>query len=198
VNEAGCQDAWVYCPGRSTCFNDGSFNGGVVAEGNWGWSIVFDPNEDDLVADCDILIGAIDCDLNTGTKVGSFQMRSNFGHFCMADYGFTANSFAFYAGTCEGNDSGIFATSGSCVSNDVVANAATPGSFPLFLLNEKDEINFTMDSTDAINTAFSQWPASHQVFPLTTKSYVSAYVCVVPDPNNMFTGKGGTGVLWNP
>jgi hypothetical protein len=193
-----CEDAWVYCPGRSTCFNDSGFNGGVVAEGKWGWSIVFDPVEDTLVADCEILIGATDCDLNTGTKVGSFQMRSNFGHYCMADYGFAATSFAFYAGHCEGNDSGSFATGGSCVSNEVASNAATPETFPLNIFNENNEINFTMDSTDAINIATSKWPASHQLFPLTKKSYVSAYACVKPDPDNKFTGQGGTGILWNP
>jgi hypothetical protein len=192
-----CEDAWVYCPGRSTCFNDSGFNGGVPAEGKWGWSIVFDPAEDELVADCDIMIGAADCDLNTGTKVGTFQMRSNFGHYCMADYGYAATSFAFYAGTCEGNDSGVFATSGQCSSSDVATYSALPANFPLNMMNENNEINFTMDSTDPINTATSGWPATHQLFPMTTKSYVSAYACVVPDPDNKYTGEGGSGLLWN-
>ena len=200
VGEEGggsCEDAWVYCPGRSTCFNDSGFNGGVISEGKWGWSIVFDPNEDDLVADCDIMIGAVDCDLNTATKVGTFQMRSNFGHYCLADYGYAATSFAFYAGTCPGNDDGSFAATGQCSPTDVATNAATPDTFPLNLFNENNEINFTMDSTDPINTS-SNWPVTHPVFPMTALSYVSAYACVVPDPDNVFSGEGGSGVLWNP
>jgi hypothetical protein len=201
VEESGsgtCEDAWVYCPGRSTCFNDSGFNGGVIAEGKWGWSIVFDPNEDDLVADCDIMIGAVDCDLNTATKVGSFQMRSNFGHYCMADYGYAATSFAFYSGSCAGNDGGASATTGQCSPTDVATSAATPESFPLYLMNENNEINFTMDATDPINTGSSNWPATHQLFPITALTHVSAYACVVPDPDNVFTGEGGSGILWNP
>jgi hypothetical protein len=198
LGQAGCEEAWVYCPGRSTCFNDSGFNGGVIATNKWGWSIVFDPNEDDLVADCDILIGATDCDLNTATKVGTFQMRSNFGHFCMADYGYAATSYSFYSGTCEGNDSGVSLFNGQCSPNDIAANAALPATYPLSLFNKDSEVNFTMDSSDPINTASTNWPASHQLFPITAKSYVSAFACVVPDPENVFTGLGGSGVLWNP
>jgi hypothetical protein len=197
AGDGDCKDAWVYCPGRSTCFNDIGFNGGVPAEGKWGWSIVFDPSVDELVADCDILIGAPDCDLNTATKVGSFQMQNNFGHYCMANFGHAVQSFALYAGTCDGNDSGAYATSGQCSATDVATYAGSPTHFPLYRMNENNEINFTMDSTDPINTASSGWPATHQLFPISTKTYVSAYACVVPDPDNTFTGKEGSGVWWN-
>jgi hypothetical protein len=197
AGDSTCQEAWVYCPGRSTCFNDVGFNSGVPAEGKWGWSIEFDPSVDELVAECDVLIGANDCDLNTATKVGTFQMRSNFGHFCLADYGYAAKSFAFYAGTCAGNDSGAFDSTGQCSASEISMYAANPTSYPLYLMNDNDEVNFTMDSTDPINKVSSGWPTTHQIFPITTKTFVSAYACVVRDPDNMFTGAGGSGVLWN-
>jgi hypothetical protein len=181
-----CQPAWVYCPGRSKCLNDPTFNDGTMpalgvngsVRGVWGWSIAYDPNVDGTVEDCEVWAGAIDCDFNAATKVGVFTIRNDFGHFCLDKYGYAADTFGYYGGQCKGNDAGDSLKTGQCSSSKVASYAASPENFPFYTSGGQMEINFTVENSDAVNSP--PWPATTTIFPLKTKSYISAYTCVLP------------------
>jgi hypothetical protein len=186
ANETGndnletCEPAWVYCPGRSTCLNDPNFNDGHPSTG-LGWSIEYDPIVDTYVDNCLILTGIQSCDITTAQQVGTFTLRHDFGHFSFDRYGYTSNDFSLYAGTCRGNDAGNSLLSGTCDTGKVASNAALPHTFPIHKTNGHTTINFTVESSDTINAIY--WPTSHKLFPMTTKSYISAYTCVTKNPD---------------
>lgn len=186
VAALSCQDAWVYCPGRSTCLNDPKFNDGVLSaigptgdHDIWGWSISYDPEEDLHIEDCSILIGGTDCDVNTAVQVGTFSIKRDFGHFCFDEHGYAASFMAFYGGECKGNDGGFAARSnGQCDATAISQNAAKPQSYPIFRFDEELTINYTVDLWNSVNTPL--WPEDHSVFPLEKNYSFSAYACVVP------------------
>jgi hypothetical protein len=169
-------------PGRSTCLNDPDFNDGHPT-GSWGWSIEYDPNVDGYVDDCVILTGVQSCNITTAQQVGTFTLRHDFGHFCLEQYGYSSTDFSLYAGTCPGNDAGhsLLSSSGTCDVDQIASNAALPQTFPIHKTNGHVTINFTVERTDTINAIY--WPSSHVLFPMTEKSYVSAYTCVVKNPS---------------
>jgi hypothetical protein len=179
----GCQPAWVYCPGRSKCLNDPSFNDGEMAamnadggtDGVWGWSIEYDPAEG-LVNDCQIIMGATGCDVDSGERVGNFQMREDFAAFCLRDFGYVASTFSYYHGVCPGNDAGEFLETGECNPNEVSNYAYSPEEFPIYSSDGVDKISFTAESTDPMNTP--TWPANADIFPMDGKRYLSGYTCV--------------------
>jgi hypothetical protein len=181
---ASCIPAWVYCPGRSKCLNDPSFNDGNLpsmsadggANGVWGWSIEYDPSEG-LVDDCQIIIGATDCDLNTGTQVGVFQMREDIASFCLTHFGYASSTFAYYHGVCPGNDAGEFLETGECNPSEVSNYAFSPEDFPIYTNDGQLRVSYTVESTDSINSP--SWPSSYQLFPMEGKQYLSGYTCVV-------------------
>jgi hypothetical protein len=181
--EDGCEPAWVYCPGRSKCLNDASFNNGVAAmnenggqDGVWGWSIEYTPS-DGLVNDCQIIVGATGCDISTGKQVGNFQMREDFASICLANFGYMSSTFAYYHGECPGNDAGEFLETGVCNPSEVSNYAFSPEEFPIYSSDGGMKVSFTAESTDPMNSP--TWPASHTLFPMDGKRYISGYTCVV-------------------
>jgi hypothetical protein len=151
-----------------------SADGGV--DGVWGWSIEYDPSEG-LVDDCQIIIGATDCDLNTGTQVGVFQMREDIASFCLTHFGYASSTFAYYHGVCPGNDAGEFLETGECNPSEVSNYAFSPEDFPIYTNDGQLRVSYTVESTDSINSP--SWPSSYQLFPMEGKQYLSGYTCVV-------------------
>lgn len=194
--QGGCEPAWVYCPGRSKCLNDPSFNDGNLAavgqdgtvDNVWGWSIEYDATaSDELVDDCQIIIGATDCDLNTGTVVGTFNFRESYAQFCLARFGYVSSYFSVYSGTCAGNDAGDSLASGTCSPQEIALYAASPDTFPIYSNDGVLTNSFTAESSDAMNTK-AGWPADYKMFPMTGKTYMSAYTCVVPKGDTTVEG----------
>jgi hypothetical protein len=167
-----CSEAFVFCPGRSKCFNDPTFNGGMVASdmgSNWGWSIFYDASTDGIIENCQIYAGAIDCDFNNAEFMGTFTIAPTFTHYKFNDE-YSSSKFYLYAGTCEGNDNG-----GSCVPSDVAVYAREVQSYPLISETGPPVRDFTFDEGDCPSPSYGDI----DVFPITGAKYMTASTCVM-------------------
>jgi hypothetical protein len=131
---AGCENAYVYCPGYSTCFLDANFNSGRAVVSNnpsespWGWNIEYTCGG---TLYCEIWTGAQGCDKQKGKKVGTFVFNEHFAKYTLSD-GYQSNEFDLYAGQCVGNDGGASVTNGRwCLPKNVAENARTSETYPL-------------------------------------------------------------------
>jgi len=182
-SEAGgtCQDAYVYCPGRSTCFTDPIFNCFSETEGEdpWGWNIVYS-SDDGVVEDCEIWIGAHDCSfdgdeaeqIGTATIVrNSFTLTLDSQEYGSGDYTFEYN---FYVGECIGSDGGNHIENDICLADDVSEWARRPETYPLTSGNlSVNTYTFTEQ-----NEPRTEWGAHYPTFPIGSRDrkYLSAQV----------------------
>jgi hypothetical protein len=134
VPAPGCETAYIYCPGYSTCFLDDKFNSGrdtishTPGESAWGWNIEYTCGG---TLHCEIWTGAEDCNKQNGRKVGTFVFNEDFATYKLYS-GYQSNEFNFYAGQCVGNDDGASVTNGRwCLPGNVAASARNPETYPL-------------------------------------------------------------------
>jgi hypothetical protein len=179
----GCEKAFVYCPGKSTCFEDPIFNCYTEQQGvdPWGWNIHYH-SSDGAVDDCEVWVSADACDFSQGQKIGfavitpaSFTIQLDSDVYGTAEYSF---QFRFYAGECIGSDGGAHIESGVCLADDVAKYAHDGASYPL-ITGTLDVTTFTFDS---IMQAEPAWGRTYQSFPLgsTDREYLSGNVMICP------------------
>jgi hypothetical protein len=182
--QAGCEMAYVYCPGRSTCLSDPSFNNGTTAVADdslpsCGWSIAYNPQTDGYVKDCAVYTGIQnDCDISKGTKVGEAYINENFAHICLDDTRYQANIFYMYAGQCIGNDNGNQVSQGSCDPAKVSQYARSEDTYPLVNVGGPMTASYTFTGNNTINA--DVWGSNYRVFPITGTMYMTATTCVAP------------------
>jgi len=186
-----CQDAWVYCPGRSKCFTDANFNGGTPAtspsdDDAWGWSIEYNEG-DGMVEDCEIWIGAEGCDFSQGTKVGTAILSRELFYFCLDIGEWVSTTFALYSGRCEANDGALHVLEtdtyvlGSCEPAEIASNAMTWETFPVIQDGEDTPISiFNFAFGAEVNGAWAN--SDYAPFPIGTSNttYVSGYTYACP------------------
>ena len=176
-----CETAFVYCPGRSTCFLDPLFNCYTQTEGvnPWGWNILYKAG-DGVINDCQVWIGANNCTFENGEQIGTASissssftvtLNSSFGNGYKYDYN-------FYAGECIGSDGGNYLTTGVCLADDVALYAHNADSYPL-TSGVTSSSSYTFSST---MKARQEWGSSYQTFPIgsATREYLSAEISICP------------------
>lgn len=163
---SSCEKAFVYCPGRSTCFLDPLFNCYTeeVGVNPWGWNIEYNASVG-TVDTCEIWVGANNCNRTVGQKVGtatitpsSFTLSLN-SSFASGAYQMTYN---FYAGECIGSDGGNSLSSGICLADYVARWSSVPASFPL-TSGALTTNTYTFDSS---NTPTVPWGITYETFPI--------------------------------
>jgi hypothetical protein len=181
-----CERAFVYCPGKSKCFTDPIFNvGNIPVPGPneasaWGWSISNDfiTSNGSPVTDCEVWIGANDCDFSSATKVGRFEYGADYAHFCLDEYGYQGHYYNVYMGKCEGNDGGKSSWDGQCDTADIKENARKPFSYPL--IHKEDgpaSPRFTFDLRNYSDyITHERW--KDYVPPKDGVGYISGHACV--------------------
>lgn len=178
INE--CTEAYVYCPGRSTCFQDPNFNQGVLATDDaWGFNIFYDAAADLVVDDCGIWMGVVGCDLSTGKKVGTAVFSKDVFSFHLSKRR-ESNSFHLYAGSCVASDGGEHLSTGLCDKLQIATKATQVDTFPL--VNEGGDYTeiFTFDSSfDSPNELL--WPG-YELFPIggNTRNFIVGHLRVCP------------------
>ena len=182
---AGCGDAYVYCPGRSTCFLDPTFNDNTPPPGvnAWGWNIRYNSTEDAIVEDCEIWMGVTGCDFSTGVQVGTAVITREIFHYCLNRNHYEANAFHLYAGKCEASDGGAHLVEGGiCIEAGIAEYARFTEEYTLVNEGSAMQHTFTFDQSDAVNP---HW-AGYEAFPLGVdgSEYLvgHAHVCVAGNP----------------
>jgi hypothetical protein len=185
-DDDGCQEAFVYCPGRSTCFTDPAFNDGttVFAESAaraWGWSIEYN-SEDGVVDDCEIWVGATDCDFSNGKKVGTAMITEKLFYFCLDLNEWKSDKFYLYSGTCVASDGGnsLSSDTGSCRPEDIAAHARSFEEYPMVSEGGPNVSIFSFLSNQDQASGF--WGQDYPAFPLgtPTTNFLSAYTYTCP------------------
>lgn len=182
-----CEEAFVYCPGRSISLADTEFNEGVTVESNngqsCGWSIEYS-STDGVVDDCVILTGLDDtCNPDSGVVVGRFFIGRSFLHYCLPNTVYVSNSFHAYVGSCEGNDNGEQLNDkgecnpASCDPTAIAKYATSYSTYPLISEGGPYTRSFTF------NTTFGQQDDSpwgeYEIFPMSEgKKYISGHACL--------------------
>lgn len=196
--DEACVDAFVYCPGRSVCLADPSFNNGSPSS-SLGWSIEYNPSTDGVITDCLIYMGAVDnCDLADATEVGTFTITNDFVHYCMDDMGYGSDTYSYYAGCCVGNDN-----NSGCNSESISQFAASFNTYPISVVIEEPVTSFGIDKSRPINVNGSKWEATYGIFPFdglcSGSIYMSARTCVKPFQAQQQDGKStGDNSWWIP
>jgi hypothetical protein len=189
ATDDGCQEAFVYCPGRSTCFTDPAFNDGTTvfaesANGASGWSIEYN-SEDGVVDDCEIWIGgANDCDFSQGTKIGTAMITENLFYFCLDLGDWKSDSFYLYAGACVASDGGnsLASDTGFCSPEDVAEYARAFEQYPVVSEGGPNVSIFSFLATSSQDQASAFWGQDYPAFPLGTPetNFLSAYTHACP------------------
>jgi hypothetical protein len=189
VPQPGCETAFVYCPGWSTCFlNDGFNSGHDIVSNNpdesWGWNIEYTCGG---ALHCEIWTGAKDCNFQKGKKVGTFDLNEHGTTYKLYN-GYQSNEFNFYAGQCESNDGGAFVTNGRwCLPKNSAENARSPETYPLGTNGAFDPVSqFTFSSSNE-GRYINEHPwgeNNYDVFPIgrSGRHWLTAHleVCTVP------------------
>ncbi|GKY96295.1 hypothetical protein MPSEU_000589200 [Mayamaea pseudoterrestris] len=176
TSNAACEDAYVYCPGRSTCFSDPSFNCYTQTKGRgvWGWNIEYTA-EDGLVDDCVVIVGASGCDEDSGTVIGNATISPDQFSIILNSDAATGSSieYTFYAGECRGSDGGQVLDLGICLADTVATLANDPHMFPL----TSGVVSLTSYVFDESVSPRNAWQ-SYSTFPLGSDSreYLTAHV----------------------
>ena len=187
---AGCGDAYVYCPGRSTCFLDPTFNDNTPPPGvnAWGWNIRYNSTEDAIVEDCEIWMGVTGCDFSTGVQVGTAVITRDIFHYCLDLNDYEANAFHLYAGKCEASDGGAHLVDGEiCIASGIAQYARFTEEYTLVNEGSAMQHTFTFDQSDAVNP---HW-AGYEAFPLGVdgSEYLVGHARICPassaDPMNI-------------
>jgi hypothetical protein len=175
---SGCETAYVYCPGRSTCLPTAA----------WGWNI--DLNGVDLsggkTLTCDVYAGAAKCNLSAGILVGAFVIGHDFTRWEFSA-GNGGSEFHLYGGKCQFNDGGDhLVNGGTCTTG----KERTPGSYSLITGQFNPLVsNFQFDTTNDFGAGSYQKPHSnwataiYKLFPLVndaSRRYLSAHAGVCP------------------
>lgn len=164
VNDGSCEDAFIYCPGRSTCFSDPNFNGGATIASGGGWSIAYDPSEG-TISDCLIYSGVDStCNLANAKLIGTSTITNNFIHYCFDVEGYVSDTFDLYVGCCDGNTGGD--PNGQCDQAAVQQNALNFDTFPVTTVLPLSTISFHVDRIEPINTANSNYESGYTMLPL--------------------------------
>lgn len=181
-----CEDAFVYCPELSTCFDAPIFNceAHYDSEGNdpWGWGINY-CSEDGNLDSCEVWIGATGCDLSVGKKIGTAEISpSTFSIFIDSSI-YPSNKYSFeynfYAGECIGSDGGAIVQSGKCDADAVGEHASHPDSYPFTSGSSPvNEYTFT-----ASNRPRDSWGSGYNAFPIGAqdRKYLSGHVKICGD-----------------
>ena len=173
-DEAACTTAFVYCPGRSVCIQDPSFNSGIPVN-EWtedspaAWSIKYNATKDNVVDNCEIWLGA-DCDRTTGTQIGTALIAPNLFHYCLDLNDYEANKYQLYAGTCVANVGG-YDLGDNCDPNTIANYALAVDNYPLIY-----EGAFTTGHTFVHGDAITPSWGSYEVFPLGENMHLTAHV----------------------
>lgn len=185
--DSSCEDAFVYCPGMSTCFEDPIF--GCEAKYDekghdpWGWNINY-CLADGVVDTCELYVNAVGCDMSSGEKVGSAEITStsftitvDSSKYSSKEYSFDYN---FYAGECIGSDGGDYTKTGVCDADQVSKMVRKPDSYPFtsgtLIISE---YTFTQSNRPRAN-----WGADYEAFPIGQhdRKYLSGHVQICARP----------------
>jgi hypothetical protein len=181
-----CQPAFVFCgEDSSTCFSDLD-----VAMGS-GWSIDvasaigFEAGTRGKIT-CDVVMGATDCDISKGTKVGTFKMSSVGVKWSFVS-GYGGLEFQLYTGDCEYNDGGASLTNGGvCTKSNMIANAAAPDNYTMVSPTYDDTywetFYFNEGNVETFLKANSWGANGFEPFPIgaSGRQYLSAHAMVCP------------------
>jgi hypothetical protein len=176
-----CEDAFVYCPERSTCFDEPIFNckAHYDSEGNdpWGWGINYCSKDGNLDS-CEVWVGATGCDLSVGKKVGTAEISPNTFSIFIDSSIYSSNKYSFeynlYAGECIGSDGGAIVQSGKCDADAVGEHASDPDSYP-FTSGSSPVNEYTFTSS---NRPRDSWGSGYNAFPIGAqdRKYLSGHV----------------------
>lgn len=179
---SACNDAYVWCPGRSTCFSDPRFNCYTKTKGRnvWGWNIEYQENEG-LVDECVVIMGATDCDPESGIVIGNATISTDeFIINIKAEFASQVQlEYSFYAGECRGNDGGQVLDLGICLADTIARLANDPDEFPL----SSGTISATSFIFDKSISPREFWgSSSYSVFPIggASRHYLTSHVGVCP------------------
>jgi len=199
--DIGCQTAYAYCPGRSTCFipddtrrlmgGNGMNNGG----GPWGWNIDLEGLDlagGDTLA-CPVYAGAGQCDFeNREHTVGELLISyTSVDWYFGLEYG--GSDFHLYAGKCPYNDKGLHLTDGTCDNGNMDNFKRSPGQYSLGVETADGDLFSSFgfnDDNDEGSFRSKIWATeSYVAFPLvpTARQYLSAHakVCSCGSPGTI-------------
>jgi len=143
----------------------------------WGWSIVYDSEDDGVVEDCKIIVNGADCTIKEN-QVGTATILSDSLTIEFSDHKYKSGDYDFtynmYAGECIGSDNGNLLTTGICCAEDVAQYARVPENYPL-TSGTISSNSFTF--SDTIKPR-SQWGSDYKVFPIGEKDrmYLTGHV----------------------